>query len=210
MVRLLVLLLLSGLCWPLAARADDPLAELASGSFNGVRQGVEDLALSGNTRAAIIISALQDGRLYFTPEHVLLIKADDDSYSNAATGEPVADAGFGVKPVRLNNSVRGAIDAALGSLRLFDPRTSVRLAAAEAVFTSHDPAAIPALDRALAKETDASVKTRMQQARAAAVLSDPDAQQDARMAAVGDVTRPRRPGITQPAVGARRPNRPGR
>ena len=67
MARLLVLLLLSGLCWPVAAHADDPLAELASGSFNGVRQGVEDLALSGNPRAATIISALQDGRLYFTP-----------------------------------------------------------------------------------------------------------------------------------------------
>ena len=34
MVRLLVLLLLSGLWWPLAAHADDPLAELASGNFN--------------------------------------------------------------------------------------------------------------------------------------------------------------------------------
>ena len=90
-----------------------------------------------------------------------------------------------IKPVRLNNSVRGAIDAALGSLRLFDPNASVRLEAAEAVFQSHDPAAIPALDRALAKETDASVKLRMEQARAAAILSDPDATQDARMAAVG-------------------------
>jgi urea transport system permease protein len=185
MVRLLVLLLLSGLCWPMAAQADDPLAELASGSFNGVRQGVEDLALSGNPRAATIISALQNGRLYFTPDQTLLIKADDDNFTNAATGQPVADAGFGVKPVRLNNSVRGSIDAALGSLRLFDSNASVRRDAAEAVFQSHDPAAIPALDRALAKETDASVKSRMEQARAAAILSDPDAKQDARMAAVG-------------------------
>jgi urea transport system permease protein len=185
MVRLLVLLLLSGLCWPIAAHADDPLTELASGTFNGVRQGVEDLALSGNPRAAAIISALQGGRLFFTPDQTLLIKAADDSYTNAATGARVPDAGFGVKPVRLNNSVRGAIDAALGSLRLFDPDASVRLDAAAAVFTSHDPAAIPALDRALAKETDDSVKRKMEQARAAAVLSDPGAQQDARMAAVG-------------------------
>jgi urea transport system permease protein len=185
MVRLVVLLLLSGICWPLAAHADDPLAELASGTFNGVRQGVEDLALSGNPRAAAIIAALQDGRLYFTSEQVLLIKAADGGYANAATGETVADAGFKVKPVRLNNSVRGAIDAALGSLRLFDQSASVRLDAAQAVFTSHDPAAIPALDRALARESDAAVKTRMEQARAASVLYDPSASQDTRMAAVG-------------------------
>ena len=97
----------------------------------------------------------------------------------------MADAGDGARQVRLNNSVRGAIDAALGSLRLFDPDASVRLEAAEAVFNSHDPAALPALDRALAKETDASVKRRMQQARAAAILSAPDSGQDDKLAAVG-------------------------
>ncbi len=185
MARWLVLLLLSGICWPLAAHADDPLAALASGSYNGVRQGIETLALSGNPRAATIIAALQDGRLYFTSEPMLLIKAADNGFINAATGEPVTGAGVGAKPVRLNNSVRGAIDAALGSLRLFDRSVSVRLDAAQAVFTSHDPAAIPALDRALAKETDAPVKMRMEQARAAAILSDPAASQDIRMAAVG-------------------------
>src|SRR3978361_2235350 len=189
MARLLVLLLFCGLWQPAVAYADDPLndplAELASGAFNGVRQGVEDLALSGNPRAATILSALQGGQLCFTPGHTLLIKGTDDHYVDAATGDPVADAGFGVKLVRLNNSVRGAIDAALGSLRLFDASASVRREAASAVFQSHDPAAIPALDRALAKETDASVKNRMEQARAAAVLSDPDARQDARLAAVG-------------------------
>jgi urea transport system permease protein len=184
MPRLLVLLLLFGLCWPLAARADDPLTELASGSFSSVRQGVEDLALSGNPRAATIISALQAGRLYYTPDQTLLIKADDDSFTNAATGEPATDPDDEAKPVRLNNSVRGAIDAALGSLRLFDSNASVRLDAAAAVFTSHDPAAIPALDRALATETDPAVKRRMEQARAAAVISDPDSAQDARLAAV--------------------------
>ncbi|MEA2790437.1 MAG: urea transport system permease protein, partial [Acetobacteraceae bacterium] len=185
LARLLILVLLSGLAWPAVAHADDPLTEIASGTFNGVRQGVEDLALSGNPRAATIISALQGGQLYFTTDHTLLIKAADASYVNAATGEAVADPGSGVKPVRLNNSVRGAIDAALGSLRLFDPNASVRLEAAEAVFQSHDPAAIPALDRALAREKDASVKRRMEQARAAAVLSDPGAAQDVRMDAVG-------------------------
>ena len=153
MARLLVLLMLLGLAWPVVAHADDPIAELASGSFNTVRQGVEDLALSGNPRAAAIIGALQDGRLYFTAGKTLLIKGATDTFTNADSGAAVsADDAFGAKPVRLNNAVRGAIDAALGSLRLFDTNASVRLQAAEAVFQSHDPAAIPAIDRALAKE----------------------------------------------------------
>jgi urea transport system permease protein len=183
--RLSVLLMLALLCWPLAARADDPLAGLASGNFDGVRQGVEGLALSGNPRAATIIAALQAGRLFYTPSHTVLIRADDGSFANADTGAPVADAGPGVRPVRLNNAVRGAIDAAMGSLQLFDTNPSTRLQAAEAVFNSHDPAALPALDRALAKETDTSVKRRMEQARAAAILSSDNASQDDRLAAVG-------------------------
>src|ERR1700761_648694 len=146
MVRLLVLLLLSGLCWPLAARADDPLAELASGSFNTVRQGVEDLAQSGNPNAAKILSALQNGKLFYLPDHTLLIQAEDGSYTNAVTGESVSDDDSEAKAVRINNAIRSALDAALGSLRLFDPNASVRLDAAEAVSNSHEPAAIPILD----------------------------------------------------------------
>jgi urea transport system permease protein len=184
MPRLLLLLFLCGLCWPLAAQADDPIAELASGSFDGVRQGVVDLALSGNPHAAAIITALQNGQLYYMPDQSLLIKADDDSLTNAVTGEPVTDTDDDAKKVRINNSVRSAIDAALGSLRLFDPDASVRKDAAEAVFNAHEPAAIPALDRALAKEADASVKLRMEQARAAAVISNPDASQGDQLAAV--------------------------
>jgi hypothetical protein len=187
MPRLMVLLLLMGLCWPFAARADDPLAELASGNFSSVRQGVQDLALSGDPHAATIISALQNSKLYYMPDGTLLIKADDDSFTNAATGESFADSDDEAKAVRVNNSVRGAIDAALGSLRLFDKDASVRLDAAEAVFNAHDPASIPALDRALAQEPDASVKRRMQQARAAAVIADPEGAEKERLAAVAEL-----------------------
>ncbi len=183
MRRVILLLLLSLLCRPVGALADDPLAGFTSGGFDSTRQTVEDLALSGNPRAATIISALQNGRLYFTPDHTVLIKADDGSFSDASSGAAVAEA-LGVKPVRLNNAVRGAIDAAMGSLQLFDANPSTRLQAAEAVFNSHDPAALPALDRALAKETDPSVKRRMEQAQAAATLSSDKASQDARLAAV--------------------------
>jgi urea transport system permease protein len=178
-----LLLLLASLCWPFGALADDPLAGFASGNFDSTRQSVEDLALSGNPRAATIISALQKGRLYFTSDHTVLIKADDGSFNDASSGAPVTEA-LGVKPVRLNNAVRGAIDAAMGSLQLFDTDPSVRLQAAEAVFNSHDPAALPALDRALTKETDTAVKRRMEQARAAAILSSENAPQDQQLAAV--------------------------
>ena len=89
-----------------------------------------------------------------------------------------------LKPVRVNNAVRGSIDAALGALRLFSPDASTRLAAAEAVFIARDPSATPALNRALAKETDPGVKRRMEQARAAALLASPDASETDRLDAI--------------------------
>ena len=86
----------------------------------------------------------------------------------ADTGAPATDVpATALKPVRVNNPVRNAIAAALGGLRLFSPDPALRLEAAEAVFQSHDPESLPALDRALAKETDPAVKERLQQARAA-------------------------------------------
>jgi urea transport system permease protein len=59
------------------------------------------------------------------------------------------------------------------------------MTAAEAVFHAADPAALPALTKALEKETDPAVKVRMQQARAAVVLASPDGAEADRIAAVG-------------------------
>jgi urea transport system permease protein len=185
-VPLLVILCLTAF-FPRLAHAGDPVAELASGNFDDVRQGVEDLAASGNPRAAAIIGALQNNNLYYLPGDTpkLFISTDDgDTYTDALTGEKAADPGDDVKTVHVNNAVRSAMDAALGALGLFDASADARAGAADAVFTSHDPAAIPALDKAIAKETDSGVKQKMEQARAAAILSDTAAPQDQRLAAI--------------------------
>jgi len=146
---------------------------------------VRELADSGQPRAATIIAALQAGKLYFAPDHILFIKQDDGTFVVAATGAPQPDLmASGVKPVRVNNAVRGAMDAALGSLRLLAPDAATRMDAAQAVFHSHQPDALPALAKALAQEKDPSVKLAMQQAQAAALLSSSDANEADRLAAV--------------------------
>src|SRR3984957_17825386 len=189
MKRLAGLLLMAALllapCWSHAQSTDEALTVLAATSFDSVRRGVEMLALSGQPRAAAIITALQAGRLFMGADKALFIKQDDGSLVDAATGAAAPDVmASGLRLVRMNNAVRGAIDAALGSLRLFSSDRTTRLAAAEAVFRSHDPAALPALDRAIAKEADPGVKQRMEQARAAALLSSPDASEPDRLAAI--------------------------
>ncbi|MFL5252320.1 MAG: urea ABC transporter permease subunit UrtB [Rhodopila sp.] len=193
MVRFFFLFFLAFTVFSSSVRADDvdPLAGLASGDYDQVAQSIATLAQSGNPKAASIISALQNGRLYYAPDRTLLIKGDADTYTNALTGESVTvqqsdddDQDAGPQQVRVNNHVRSAIDAAMGSLQLLDPDPAIRLAAAGAVFTAHNPAAIPALDKALGGESEPSVKRLMEQARAAALLSSDDASQDDKLAAV--------------------------
>ncbi len=161
----------------LPARAepfDDALAALGSPGFEEIRHGVEQLAISGNPRAAAIIEALQSGKLLVRTDHALFIRDADGALHVASTGEPAGDVmASALKPVRLNNGVRRAIEAALGSLGLFDADPSARAKAAEEVFKSRDPATLPALEKAIAKEADGHVKRLLEQADAATLLSQP-------------------------------------
>ncbi len=155
------------------ARAQPTL--LAGSSFDDVRRGVEALAVSGDPRAAPILDALQGGRLLVS-NGALFIRDPGGAIVDAQTGQP-ADAP-GARPVRVNNAVRRAVDAAIGGLRLFAPDPATRRAAAEAVFKSRDAAALPALDRAIAAERDSATRSTMQEARAAAVLAGDASEQD--------------------------------
>ena len=182
MIRALLLGLLL-LAFPAWAQTD--LAPLASGSFDEIRRSVDALATSGDPRAAPVLEALQAGRLVLGPDNALYIRDASGALTSARTGEP-AQPGT-TKPVRVNNAVRRAVDAAVGSLRLFAPDAATRAGAAEAVFKARDAAALPALDRALAKEADPGVRRTMQQARAAAVLVSTDAAEADKLAAVGTI-----------------------
>ncbi|MGE3782137.1 MAG: urea ABC transporter permease subunit UrtB [Alphaproteobacteria bacterium] len=172
---------------PKAAPAQDrdaALAALATGNYDRIRQGVDQLATSGDPRAADILGALQAGRLYAGPGQALFIKSAAGLVA-ADTGEAVSDISTtALKQVRVNNPVRNAIAAALGGLRLFSSDPALRLGAAEAVFQAHNAEFLPALDKALAKETDPAVKERLEQARAASVLSAAAAPAEDRVAAI--------------------------
>ncbi len=147
-------------------------ASLAGPSYEDVRKGVEALAVSGSPRAAAVLEALQAGRL-MAADGKVYIKSDDGKLLDGETG--AAAYPDNVRPVRVNNGVRRAIDAAMGGIRLFSPEPAIRQTAAEAVFRSRDTAALPALDRALAAEQDRSVRETMREARAAALLASADA-----------------------------------
>ena len=69
------------------------------------------------------MQALLDGEVKVAGDKVFLVK--DDKATLAATGEP-ATVPEDAEDVSNNNRMRGALDAALSTLRLFSPDLAVR------------------------------------------------------------------------------------
>ena len=164
---------------------DEALTGFTADSFSDTENAIGAVARSGNARAADVIAALQDGRLLFDPDgKKVYIKENDDRIAEAATGQAAAGAPANLRPVRLNNRLRRAVEAALGGLSLFAEDPGRRFDAAQAVFRSREQAALPALEGALAKETEPWVKTALAEARAAVVLNMSGASEADKLAAI--------------------------
>jgi urea transport system permease protein len=165
---------------------DAALAGFAADSYADTEAAITAVASSGNAMAAPVIEALQDGRLLFdAATKKVYIKEKSGRVLDAVSGRPIAgDAPAGLIAVRVNNKIRRAIDAAMGSLTLMAPDPAKRIEAAQAVFRSRDATALPALDAALAKENDAKVKRAMQAARASVVLNNTEAKEADKLDAI--------------------------
>ncbi|PWB65524.1 MAG: urea ABC transporter permease subunit UrtB, partial [Bradyrhizobiaceae bacterium] len=164
---------------------ESALARFAADSFGETDKAIAEIAASGHARAQAVIQALQDGQLAFDPEkRTIYIRESDGKLVEAATGRAVDPLPDGLKNVRLINRLRRSVEAALGSLTLMAPDPARRLEAAQAVFRSKDAAALPALEAAIAKETDAGIRRALEEARAAVVLYQGEAKEADRLAAV--------------------------
>jgi urea transport system permease protein len=160
-----------------AATLDEALTSFTADDFDQTDAGINAVAASGSPRAEIILRALQNGQLMFSAaQKKVYIQDDAGKLFDAATGAPVP----GAPPddlgnVRINNRLRGTLDAALGTLTLLSENPDTRYHAAQAVFRSHEASALPAVDKAIAQETNAGIKRILEQARAAIILNTPGA-----------------------------------
>ncbi len=173
---------------PIAHAQADPFVDIASTTADIEARGVTALAVSANPRAAAIIEALRDGKLYAwkwpRPDPPLYIRTDK-GFVDARTGAPVATPAMpNLRRVIVSDAVRAAIETAAGALDLFSKSAVARLKAAEALFQSADPGALPLIDEALATEQDAKVARVLREAHAAALLKSDTGSVPDRIAAV--------------------------
>jgi urea transport system permease protein len=164
-----------------ADRLDDALKRFAADSYAETFAAVDEISHSGAPNSAAILEALAEGRLFVAAEKAVIYKDAGGKVFDARTGRPVVDMPQGLEPVRLNNRVRWAVQAALGSL---SADLGKRRAPAAALLKSRDGSSLATLEAAIGKASDGSLKSRMQAARAAIILAKPDASSKERVEAI--------------------------
>lgn len=168
-----------------AAALDGAIVKFAADSFADTEAGIAAVAVSGVPNAADILEALGAGNLEISSDGKTLVYKDKSGrLIDAATAAPIAAPPAGTRTVRVNNRLRRAIEAALGTLTLLAPDPDRRMQAAEAIFKSKDAASLPALETAIAAEKNARIKRAFEEARAAVLVMKSDTPGDQRAAAL--------------------------
>ncbi len=189
----LLLLLTLTLSGPVAAQGFDELVtDLSAKSFNAKIKAVEKVAETGDDRAAAVLRAMLEGRLFERKEDgkVFITTREGRAYvlTDPLTLKEVGQVKSStLKKIKVNNRLRGVLNGALGSLTLLSKDPVKRASAAEAVFKNRSADDIPALEKAMERETDAGVKAKMEMALAAIQLTA-DSPEEIKIAAVDVLT----------------------
>ncbi|MBD0415010.1 urea ABC transporter permease subunit UrtB [Oryzicola mucosus] len=161
-------------------------------NFRETEEIVRSLGATGDPVVGRVLNALSDGNVSFrkSDNTVFIVseRAGRAKLFDPISGDEVGEAATTeLTKVKVNNGLRRSIREVFATLTLGSPNPAVRQRAADTMFISPDPAAIEGLDAAIAKEDVASVKERMIQARAAAVLASdlPEADKLAAIEVIG-------------------------
>lgn len=177
-LQFILILLATTFAAPSFAQSDpkDLINSLGKANFKQAEELLGQIAATGDARVVPALEAFAEGELYVrkSDNTVVITKA---AGANLTAIDPLTGASLGDEPkaaftkIKVNNSLRRAIRSALGGLTLLSPDKAVRLQAAQQVLQSPSAENLELVEAALAKETDAQVKARMEEARAVSLLA---------------------------------------
>ena len=168
-----------------AQSLDAPFAKLLADNFADTGKAIDDIAASGAPTAQAILEAMADRRLLVSPSTSSIFYRDAAGKTfSALNGEALATLPADVTIVRINNRLRGQIEAALGNLSVVAADPVKRYEAAQAAFKSRDLSKKLVIEQALAKEADTRIKKAFAEARAVLVLVDPASEENEKLNAI--------------------------
>jgi urea transport system permease protein len=185
-MRLLLRVLLFALaCSAGAARAltaEQALA-MAAGDNDARIAAVAAAAAAGDPKLQAFVQAMLDGEVKVAGDRVLVVQGE--KVSDAATAAAATLPGS-AEDVSNNNRMRGALEATLATMRLFSPEVGARRSAVDELMrASLDESQLPLVEKALAAETDAGIKARLERMRATLLVASSD--RSKRLAAVNEL-----------------------
>ncbi|MFV0436632.1 MAG: urea ABC transporter permease subunit UrtB [Desulfopila sp.] len=174
--------------------AASPLADgitlLGSKSFKEKSQGIDKIAESGDPKAEVMLTALLEGRLFFTKADQVLVScraavAGCDGVEVLSGRELGQLAKKGLGRIAINNSLRGQLKSRLATLNLTSDDPAVRLAAVQTMYGDITADQSGLFADLLTREQDARVQQALTTALALAQLKSDDL--DIRQAALAEL-----------------------
>ena len=173
MLNRLLLCLALLVCSGAHALTPEQAHAIAAGDSDERIAALNTAAASGDAALRPFVQALLDDAVKTAGGKAYVVQSDGQAI-DAASGQAAtlpADA----EDVVNNNRLRGALEAALGALKLVSPDVRERTAAlVELSKQTLEEAQLPLIDKALAAETDAGLKAQMERMRAAILISSTD------------------------------------
>lgn len=163
---------------PVSANGDfgTLVQDLGAKGYSAKIKAVNALAATGDERAAGILDAMVNRKLYVrkADKRIVIGQKQDAEYliTDPLSGKVIGTVSKSdLSRLRSNNRLRRAIRTALGSLTLASGDPSKRIVAAQTIFKAPKPPQIKTLKSALARETDSDVKIELVRALAAAEVT---------------------------------------
>ena len=177
---------------PAYAVAPELIRDLALGQNAEKVKAITALVASGDPQALPVLQSLLAGEVQTVGETTVL-RVKDGVATDLSTGAKVEPLPESRDDVVLNNRVRRELATAIAALQLEAPERAMRFAAARALQRDADEDVLPVIQRALAKEQDAEIRTLLSLTQAKLQLASTE--KPTRLAAIHALADSRDPNI---------------
>jgi urea transport system permease protein len=145
--------------------------DLVAGEAETRIAALNAVTADADEKTVALIQAIADDSVKFTDKAVYVMK--DGKGFDPVTGAEVAVPDE-AEDVINNNQMRGELDTALATIKLFSPDTGVRAEAVKTLQGEPDEAKLPLIEKAYAAETVPSIKQALERVRSAMLLGSSD------------------------------------
>jgi len=156
---------------PVQALTTTQARALATGEAASRIAALNELVAVPDAKTVALIQALSDDAVKFTDTAVIVMKDGKGYDPVTGTEQAVPEA---AEEVINNNQMRGELDAALASIKLFSSDAKVRAEAVKTLQGEPDEAKLPLIEKALAAETVPEIKLSLGHIRSAMLLASVD------------------------------------